>query len=591
MYSSNEEMRVFKVSLRYMIKAREYAHALHMTDHGPLHAQRVYAICRWLGAIFLLTEYESALLQAAALLHDIGMASTDRENHNKESELLVVSGAKEGVLPFSDEEAVLVGKLCLWHRGNDYKNDSIEKCENYDIRVGLLASILRLSDELDLDYRRTEFDSLEEMEITEKYKKDQLKYHESVLSILGVRVRADKLSKCFELLVDDISGAKLQIERLVKEILGTPLPFPVKILPTKKDYLTTQPTQSPARKAIICAYCNPHGLLTAVLSKMNLKLAGIDAEIVCNKDITGSAAFFWEHINDIDFSNCELAYFIDLHIDSEAIETVEKIIFDNNNCKIFISGATLISSNHISRLIEKGAVLFLGDEHVLFYADFLTENMPFWIRVAGTCNIDNHSIQKNTNKEIYEVTNGLKCAMFDYFEDSSNLPIERIIENIENDCRDFFISQSTKFVEKIESIKVDTLTLGRVLLMKRHDNIPGRFIYEWIVHSIMKNKCLPYENFEFKTPYAIYPVYRSDKISMRVLFVSYFKNSNTTLPIKCFCKQEKVPVGKDNTIWKSYPGKDEADADICSVIASINSAYGDNLTDASTISEKINEYL
>ena len=45
----------------------------------------------------------------------------------------------------------------------------------------------------------------------EKYKKDQLKYHKSVLSILGVRIRVDKLSKCFELLVDDISGAKLII--------------------------------------------------------------------------------------------------------------------------------------------------------------------------------------------------------------------------------------------------------------------------------------------------------------------------------------------------------------------------------------------
>lgn len=239
MYSNNEEMRVFKVSLRYMIKAREYAHALHMTDHGPLHAQRVYAICRWLGVIFSLTEYESALLQAAALLHDIGMASADRENHNKESEHLVLSSAKEGVLPFSAEEAALVGKLCLWHRGNDYRNDCIEICENDEVQVGLLASILRLSDELDLDYRRTDFESLKEMDITEKYKKDQLQYHKSVLSILGVRIRVDKLSKCFELLVDDIAGAKLQIERLIKEILGTPLPFPVKILPTKKNYIAT----------------------------------------------------------------------------------------------------------------------------------------------------------------------------------------------------------------------------------------------------------------------------------------------------------------------------------------------------------------
>lgn len=591
MYSNNEEMRVFKVSLRYMIKAREYAHALHMTDHGPLHAQRVYAICRWLGAIFSLTEYESALLQAAALLHDIGMASADRDNHNKESEQLVLSSTKEGVLPFSDEEAALVGKLCLWHRGNDYRNDCTEKCENNEVQVGLLASILRLSDELDLDYRRTDFESLKEMDITEKYKKDQLQYHKSVLSILGVRIRVDKLNKCFELLVDDIAGAKLQIERLIKEILGTPLPFPVKILPTKKNYIATQSTLTPARKAIIFAYCNPHGLLTAVLSKMSLKLAGIDAEIICSKEKTGNAAFFWKHVDKINLFNYVVAYFIDLHIDPETIEKVERLISDNKNCKIFISGATITSTNYVSRLIEHGATLFLGDEHVLFYADFLTEHMPFWIKVAGACNIDNHSIQKNTSKEVYEVTNGLKGAMFNYFADTTNSPIERIAKNIEEDCRDFFIEYSKSFDEKIDSIEVNSENLGRVLFIEMNNNIPGRFIYEWITHYIMKNKCLPYENFEFKTPYAIYPVYRSDKKSIRVLFISYFKNNNTTLPIKCFCNQQNVSVGKENTIWKSYPDKETALADISNVIESINSEYRDEFTNTACISSKVMNFL
>jgi len=591
MYNRNYEMTVLKESLHYMKKANEYANALHMTDHGPLHAQRVYAICRWLGAIFSLTEYESALLQAAALLHDIGMASADRENHNKESEKLVVTRAQEKFLPFSDEEAALVGKLCLWHRGNDYKNDHIEQCENNEIRVGLLASILRLSDELDLDYRRTEVDSLEQMELTKKYKKDQLKYHESVLSILGVRIRADKLTKCFELLIDDISGAKLQIERLIKEILGTPLPFPVKILPTKKNYISTPITHPQKRKAIICAYCNPHGLLTAVLSKMNLKLAGIDAEIICNKEITGNAAVFWKNIENINFSNYELAYFIDLHIDSEVISKIEKIILGKYNCKIFISGSTITASNYVSRLIENGAALLLGDEHALFYADFLTDSMPFWVKVLGMCNFDNHPIQKNTNREIYETTNGLKYAMFNYFANGTDSQLSEIINNIENNCKDFFIERSKCFDVKISTTDVKSITLGRAILIKECNSTPGRFIYEWIIHCIMKNKCLPYENFEFKTPYAIYPVYRTDKISMRVLYVSYFKNSNTTLPIRCFCNQENMSVGMDNTIWKSYSNKTSALSDICKTISSINSEYKDDFMDIESISKAITDYL
>ncbi|MEG6548691.1 hypothetical protein V6C53_00440 [Desulfocurvibacter africanus] len=573
MYTQANERKVFKESLRYMIKASEYAHALHMTDHGPLHAQRVYAICRWLGTLFSLTDYESAILQAAALLHDIGMASTDRANHNIESEKLIISNAETGSLPFSKDEALLIGKLCRWHRGDDYKRDCIEFCEGSEVRVGLLASILRLSDELDLDYRRTYFNSSEDMEITKKYKTDQIQYHESVLSILGVRVRADKLSKCFELLIDNIAGAKLQIERLIKEILGTPLPFPIKILPTKKE-LVDPPSFGTPRKALICAYCNPHGIVTAVLSRISLKLAGIEAEIVCNKDKTASAGAFWNEIKSLPLANYELAYFIDLHIESRNIEPIKEILSINHNCKVFISGATLTSSPYVKELIEYGATVLLGDEHVLFYADFLTQNMPFWIRVAGTCNVDNHVVQKIGNKDVYHTTTGIKYLLFKHFKDNDDTIINTIIENIENNNIQYFMDTSHKFDEEISSLPIYFEKFGRVLLIKYNKDLKGRFIYEWVIDAIMLNKCLPYEEFEFTTPYAIYPIHSLDGKPLRVLYLSYFKNSNKTLPIKCFCNKLLTSVGNDNTIWNTYTSKEEALSDINEVIKRINMEYG-----------------
>lgn len=587
MYSKTYEVKVFKESLRYMVKASEFAYSLHMTDHGPLHAQRVYAICRWLGCLFSLTEYESDLMQAAALLHDIGMVSTDRKNHNIESEKLVISSTERNILPFTSDEAVLVGKLCRWHRGDDYINDHIEFCEGNKVRIGLLASILRLSDELDLDYRRTCFDSVQDMDITKQYKEDQIQYHKSVLSILGVRIRADKISKCFELLVDDIAGAKLQIERLIKEILGTPLPFPVKILPTKKKLVPQQEVSNFNRKAIIFAYCNPHGLLTAVLSKICMELVGIHGEIVCSKEETANANSFWRKFEDISFVDCELIYFIDLHIDTDTIKFVQKIIANNTHCKVFISGATLASSGQVNRLIEFGATLLLGDEHVLFYADFLNSQIPFWVKVAGACNIDSHVLQKNSNKEIFEVTNGFKNALRQYFNNIENFNINSIIQMIESDNRKYFIAESNNFDNVIESIHVDTVNFGRVIVAKNCDGIQGRFIYDLLINCIQKNKCIVYDNFEFKTPYAIYYIRRSDGVSIRVLYISYYKNSNATLPIRCFCNENNASVGKDNTIWKNYPNKEEAIGDICKVIESINSEYGvdmDKVLCRSTIS-------
>ena len=572
MYNQKNEMKVYKESLRYMIKASEFARALHMTDHGPLHAQRVYAICRWLGTLFALTEYESAILQASALLHDIGMASTDRKTHNEESERLIIASAENNALPFSKEEAALVGKLCRWHRGNDYQRDYEDICEGNNVRVGLLASILRLSDELDLDYRRTYFDSSDDMELTAKYKKDQIQYHESVLSILGVRIKADKLSKCFELLVDDIAGAKLQIERLINEILGTPLPFPVKILPTKKEFVPLQ-GQISSKKALICAYCNPHGLVTAVLSKMNLKLAGIDAEILCDKDKTANSGVFWRNIEELCFDDYELIHFIDLHIEPKDVEKIIATFSKNKACKIIISGATLTASPYVLELIESGVTVLLGDEHVLFYADFLTGSMPFWIKVAGACNIDSHVVQKINNKNIYDVIHGIKYLLFRYFQGDGNVSIEDIIKNIEDENKEYFINASEEFDVKISSTPVKFDKFGKVLVIKHDDKIRGRFIYEWIVDAIMLNKCLPYEEFEFTTPYAIYPVYRTDGTSIRVLFISYFKNNHKTLPISCFCSQQGISVGKDNTIWKTYSSVEEALLEINHVIQSINGNY------------------
>lgn len=589
MYTRCEEMLVLKTSLKYMIKAREYSHALHMTDHGHLHAQRVYSICSWLSVIFSLSEYESSLLQSAALLHDIGMASSDRENHNKESERLVISDAQSKKLPFLDAEATLIGKLCLWHRGDEFDQNCVEECEHQRVRVGLLACILRLSDELDLDFRRTEVNSVQEMDITEKYKNEQLKYHASVLSIIGVRIRTDRLSTHFELLIHDIEHASLQIQRLIKEILGTTLPFPVSILPTKMQYIETQGPSN--RRAIIYAYCNPHGLLTAVLSKISLKLAGIDSKIVCNSSDTSNSTNFWINFDSNSLQSYESALFIDLHIDDRTISNVEEIISRNTECKVFMSGVTLSSSAYVTRLIEIGVTLFLGDEHVLFYADFITKKMLFWIMVAGLCNFDNHVTQKNTTKDIHNATRGLKFAIYEHFKDSSQHPIEQIIEKIESNDRQYFLSKSKNLYTETSSASLNNLTLGRVIIVSHHMSVPGRFIYDWITHHIMTNGCLPYQQFEFTTPYAIYFTEPKDNGSISVLFLSYFKNSNTTLPVKCFCKNDVDNIGTNNTIWKRYSSMTNAIKEISDVIASINTEYDDDFKDAPEIIQNIELFL
>ena len=48
---------------------------------------------------------------------------------------------------------------------------------------------------------------------------------------------------------------------------------------------------------------------------------------------------------------------------------------------------------------------------------------------------------------------------------------------------------------------------------------------------------------------------------------------------------------KENTIWKSYPDKETALADMSNVIKAINSEYDDEVTDGSFISSEIMNFL
>lgn len=184
MYDKYKERQVFVKSLPFMQTAKALAKSKGMNDHGPLHAQRVHSIVGHLCTLIELSAHERDLVRAAALLHDIGMAG-DRENHHIKSADIVRNLVAEGELPFNDQEAEIVSKLCEWHR-REYKPDDVH--QELKIRTGVLASLLRLADAMDLDYRRGEDYPHQEPVIKQVYKEQSL-HHLSVRNILGFRIR------------------------------------------------------------------------------------------------------------------------------------------------------------------------------------------------------------------------------------------------------------------------------------------------------------------------------------------------------------------------------------------------------------------
>jgi len=125
------------------------------TDHGPGHAFRVKAFATQLGCILDITARNVIYCEPVQCYHDIGNV-VDRERHNIISQETVEKLARAGKLPYNPKEAELVGLLCRWHR-REYDPNRIDTLRGQKIRTGLLASVLRIADALDIDYRRSDY--------------------------------------------------------------------------------------------------------------------------------------------------------------------------------------------------------------------------------------------------------------------------------------------------------------------------------------------------------------------------------------------------------------------------------------------------
>ena len=89
------------------------------------------------------------LLEAAALLHDIGYY-TDSKSHNKHSQALII---ENGLKEFNEHETEMVACICRYHRGSlpdKTKHELYGSFEKKDRKkIKRLAGILRVADGLD----------------------------------------------------------------------------------------------------------------------------------------------------------------------------------------------------------------------------------------------------------------------------------------------------------------------------------------------------------------------------------------------------------------------------------------------------------
>jgi hypothetical protein len=150
------------------------------TIHDIRHSEKVISILSWVIPTELLenmNDYELFFLIASCYLHDIGMADLPelsfenepfdnidekrdsiRRLHHIRSEQFINNNFEK--LCIEDEhQARIIGRICRGHRekiaGDLYSNREMYTSKNISVNIPMLASLLKLADDLDLTFERT----------------------------------------------------------------------------------------------------------------------------------------------------------------------------------------------------------------------------------------------------------------------------------------------------------------------------------------------------------------------------------------------------------------------------------------------------
>ncbi|HEY3232585.1 MAG TPA: HD domain-containing protein, partial [Roseiflexaceae bacterium] len=214
---SEQEVAILRTALPFLQFAR--ARLSEFADHGPTHALRVKSFATQLGSLMGLSRAEQQALRAAALFHDIGNV-VDRGRHHIISQETVEQLAAEGSLPLAPKEAQVIALLCRWHR-REYDPARIDTVRGEKVRTGLLGSIIRVADAMDIDHRRSDYDRRFRA-VIERFFPNQLKYWTSLEQILGVRIRAGADVE-LQVLTREPASDNNQIAMLRGDLATTPL--------------------------------------------------------------------------------------------------------------------------------------------------------------------------------------------------------------------------------------------------------------------------------------------------------------------------------------------------------------------------------
>jgi hypothetical protein len=526
-------------------------------DHGPGHALRVKSFTAQLGCLVGLSEVEQGLLRAAALFHDVGII-VSRRGHNVISQETVARLTAEGALPFTAQEAEIVGLICRWH-GGEYSPRRSDEVNGRTVRTGLLASILRVADAMDIDHRRSDYTG-RWSEVIRFFFPEQGPHWASVEEILGIRIQC---TPAVELQVFTRGEVKdnIQIGMLQGDLSSTPLPWVLRQIAVHGGRLdgSSRPERAPRQgngPALLAFPFEPHSVIMAALSRKNLAAAGYDAELLCYPDTPGGPGWLWGQVlPDMDPQGYGRLVVIgdrsDAALTPQLLRTVRR--WQEAGVLVSVLNRHEASWARLPALLQRGAEVVLGGDWAYFWGEPAGQRDLAWGRIAALGTRDPTQSTVGLTDEEEAVTVGLLKTVYDAARQPATdtggwaALVGSILDRIEADDRAFFAAQAAGFAAAYASEVRPGRVEGRVLYF---EGVPGQFpqsCYWALEAGIERQGRLPERGIRFRVPYAIATWRDADMVEL--LAINHWREEEA-IPIRLLYPGDlgPPPAGNEGTV-------------------------------------------
>jgi hypothetical protein len=548
-------------TLRTVIPMLQFARARlsEFTDHGPGHALRVKSFATQLSYIQGLSSTERHLLRAGALFHDIGNI-VSRERHNVVSQETVEKLAADGKLPFTRKEAKIIGLLCRWHR-REYEPHRVDEMYGRPIQTGLMASMLRVADAMDIDHRRSDYND-RFRDIIRFFFPDAMPHWTSLDQVLGVRICC-KPDLNLQVFTRGHTQDNLQISMLREDLESTPLNWSLHQLPVESaanTHLSPSPKaedEAPPGTALLVFPFEAHSLVMAAISRRHLATAGYAIELLCYPDTSDGTRWLWQEalpeINSGDFDRVAIiGDRPEEAISSQLLRTVQQ--WQSNEAGVTVVNRHETNWSRLPRLLEMGVEVILGGDWAYFWGDAASETDLTWGRIAALCTRDPTQSTVGVTAQERAVTQGLlKVA----YEAVTGLTVgdtgrwralaEPIMNRIADNDRAYFADRARGFTENHASPAVPGRLEGRVVVF---DQAPGSIPQSayWIMEAaIEEHGRAPERGIRFNVPYTVATWPDGDAVEL--LAISHWREEEV-IPIRLLYPSDigPTPQGNESTI-------------------------------------------